>query len=165
MATSPQRRHIERPSPLVEKPPERRQTSAERGYTWTWAKLAEQERKSRTFCELCMAMGVETACGSQITLPSGRKKSEGVIDHVIPVGSDKDDLFWCEANWWLLCDVPKTSNNFTPCNSWKSTHFDGTYGKSKIVARSRDLDGVRLRKAEIIEARRKARLVTQDSFG
>ena len=106
-----------------------------------------------------MAMGVETACGSQITLPGGRKKSEGVIDHVIPVGSDKDDLFWCEANWWLLCDVPKTSNN-----SWKSTHFDGTYGKSKIVARSRDLDGVRLRKREIIAARRKANQTIQAGY-
>tara|TARA_R110000868_G_scaffold77293_3_gene221498 strand:+ start:467 stop:799 length:333 start_codon:yes stop_codon:yes gene_type:complete len=85
-------------------------------------------------------------------------KSEGVIDHIIPVGSDTDDLFWCEDNWWLLCDVPKPSNNFTPCNSWKSTHFDGTYGKRKIVAESRDLEGIAKRRREIIEARRKAGL-------
>jgi 5-methylcytosine-specific restriction endonuclease McrA len=148
MATSPQRRHIERPSPLVEKPPERRQTSAERGYGTAWTKYAANLRLERVFCELCeSAFGIETPCAGQTTTESGRKRSQGVVDHVIPVANSADPLFWDTEAHWILC---------RECDSFKSTHFDGTYGKSKIVARSRDLDGVRLRKAEIIAAMRKA---------
>lgn len=148
MATSPQRRHIERLPPLVEKPPERRQTSSERGYGWTWTKYADNLRRERVFCELCeSAFGIETPCAGQTTTESGRKRSQGVVDHVIPVANSSDPLFWDTNAHWVIC---------RECDSFKSTHFDGTYGKSKIVAKSRDLDGVRLRKTEIIEARRKA---------
>jgi 5-methylcytosine-specific restriction endonuclease McrA len=155
MATSPQRRHIERPSPLVEKPPERRQTSSERGYGWAWTQYANNLRRERVFCECCLELGIETPCAGQTTTGSGRKRSQGVVDHVIPVGSSDDDLFWATDNHWVLCQS---------CNAAKSIEWDGTYGKSKIVARSRDLDGVRLRKREIIEARRKANQTIQAGY-
>lgn len=148
MATSPQRRQIERKPPLVEKPPERRQTSSERGYGTAWTKYAANLRRERVFCELCeSAFGIETPCAGQITLECGRKRSQGVCDHVIPVANSSDPLFWDTEAHWILC---------RECDSFKSTHFDGTYGKAKVHSASRDLGGVELRKREIIAARRKA---------
>ena len=147
MATSPQRRHIERKPPLIEKPPERRQTSSERGYGWAWTKYADNLRREKVFCQCCLELGIETPCAGQTTTESGRKKAQGCVDHVIPVANASDPLFWEPLNHWVLC---------VACNAAKSLEWDGTYGKAKVVARSRDLDGVRLRKREIIAARMKA---------
>lgn len=155
MATSPQRRHIERKPPLVEKPPERRQTSSQRGYGWAWTKYADNLRRERVFCELCLELGIETGIAGQATTEGGRKKAQGVVDHILPVASASDALFWMPENHWTIC---------LACNSEKSTHWDGTYGKAKVHSASRDLGGVELRKREIIAARRKANQTIQAGY-
>lgn len=148
MATSPQRRHIDRPSPLIEKPPERRQTSAERGYGTAWTKYAANLRLERVFCECCMeAFGIETGIAGQTTTESGRKRAQGVVDHILPVSSASDTLFWMPENHWAIC---------VACNSEKSIHWDGTYGKAKVHSASRDLGGVMQRRRDVIAAMRKA---------
>jgi 5-methylcytosine-specific restriction endonuclease McrA len=93
------------------------------------------------------AFGIETPCAGQITKASGRKRSQGVVDHVIPVIDSDDPLFMADFNHAVTCNA---------CNDWKSRTFDGAFGMVKKHALSRDVGGVELRRREIIAAMRQA---------
>ena len=147
MPSAPQ--YLKRPNqPPAVRQPERRESSSTRGYGTAWTAYSLRLRQEKVFCELCAAaFGIETPCAGRTTTESGRKRSQGVTDHVVPPADSRDDLFWTPEGHWVLCQA---------CHSFKSMEFDGTYGKRKIQASSRDLDGIARRKREIIEARRKA---------
>lgn len=145
MPQAPKRRHLPRPPRLETKPPERRCSASERGYSHAWTKYADALRREVVFCAICIELGIETPCAGQTTTETGRKRSQGVVDHVVPPRDSEDVLFWMPENHWCLCQAH---------NSEKSLQWDGTYGKRKIPASSRDLAGVERRKREIIAAMR-----------
>lgn len=132
---------------MVAKPPERRPSSSERGYNQAWTDYAANLRRERVLCELCLAAyGIETPCAGQVTTESGRKRSQGVVDHILPPrDSHEDDLFWMVENHQVICQS---------CHSKKSLEWDGTYGKAKVHATDRTIAGVERRKREIIAAMR-----------
>jgi 5-methylcytosine-specific restriction endonuclease McrA len=127
---------------------ERRESSSSRGYNQAWADYAAALRMEHVFCELCLeACGIETPIAGQIKLASGRMRSQGVVDHIAPVHGADDPLFWVSENHWCLCQE---------CDAFKSLEFDGRYGKQKRVVNDRTAMGIERRRAEVIEARRKA---------
>ncbi len=153
MPSAPKTRKLLNAPSTPTRQPERRDSSSQRGYNQSWTDYAANLRRDRVFCDLCMeAFGVETPCAGQTTTETGRKRAQGVVDHIIPVTNASDPLFWDEHNHWVLCDVGGSS-----CNRFKSLHFDGTYGKRKIEATSRDRDGIARRRRDIVEAIKKDR--------
>lgn len=123
--------------------PERRLSSSERGYGTAWAKYSLRLRQERVLCELCMAAwGIETPCAGQTTTESGRKRSQGVVDHILPIFGPDDPIFWMVENHEVICNS---------CNAKKSMAFDGTYAKAKRHAHDRTLVGISQRRREIVD--------------
>ena len=123
-----------------------RGTAHSRGYTGSWNEYAANLCLERIFCELCMAIGIETPIvrerGKNET--GRRRKIVSVVDHIIPViDGQNDPLFWETWNHWCLC---------VACDRWKSATFDGGYGRDvRPVARTRQ--GANQRRLEVITER------------
>lgn len=145
MAQSVPTRHPRKvfaPSVPVRTADERRESSSARGYGTAWTKYSLELRRERVLCELCLAAcGVETGIAGQTTTASGRKRSQGVVDHIVPIDGPDDPLFWEPLAVWCLCNS---------CNDFKSRLFDGTFGARKQHAEDRTLAGVSRRRAEIV---------------
>ena len=130
--------HYQPPAEQRREQDRRRLTSRERGYSARWDNYAKALRQERAICELCMeASGTVT--------PAADKRT-GMVDHTIPVDSADDPLFWEPTNHRVLCIV---------CDRWKSNVFDGGFsGKEKSRPSVRSIDGVAMRWAEVVAARR-----------
>jgi len=151
MAQSVPSRHPSKPKRFVaRKTDEQRKSSSQRGYNEAWAAYSKRLREERIFCELCIAaFGIETPIVGQTTTDGGRKKSQGVTDHIIPVASAEDDLFWMPENHWCTC---------RECDDWKSRTFDGSLNAPKRYVTDRTLHGIESRRREIIEERMRTEL-------
>jgi 5-methylcytosine-specific restriction enzyme A len=66
-----------------------RSSASERGYNWTWHKLAAAYRRQHPLCCGCLAVG--------------RTKLAECTDHVIPHKGDPD-LMWSQNNLQPLCN-------------------------------------------------------------
>lgn len=124
-----------------------RGTAHSRGYTGSWNQYAANLCRERVFCELCMALGIETPIVRdwRENTTGERRPIVSVVDHIIPViGGQDDPLFWETWNQWCLC---------VECDRWKSARFDGGYGRDVRQA-VRTRQGAIQRRREIVDERR-----------
>ena len=82
----------------------RRQSSNERGYTFSWHKIRTLYLQANPLCAICEKKGHLTAATC--------------VDHIIPHRGD-DALMWDESNFQSLCQS---------CHSRKTAKEDGGFG-------------------------------------
>jgi len=85
-----------------------RGTSASRGYTSRWSRVAKLYRIENPWCVKCKAKGI--------------LKFNECVDHIEPVDGPDDPKFWDESNWQGLC---------ISCHSEKTASEDGALGNKK----------------------------------
>ena len=85
---------------------ERRESSAQRGYSYKWQQARKGFLAKHQLCVACLADGLVVASTD--------------VDHIIPHKGDKD-LFWTRSNWQALCH---------PCHSRKTATEDGGWGNT-----------------------------------
>ena len=83
---------------------ERRESSAQRGYSYKWQKARKGFLAKHPLCAECERQGRITAATD--------------LDHITPHKGDKD-AFWTRSNWQSLCH---------PCHSRKTATEDGGWG-------------------------------------
>jgi 5-methylcytosine-specific restriction endonuclease McrA len=142
--------HYVAPSVRRKEHDQRRLSASERGYDAAWSAYSEQLTREILFCELCITIGKETPIARaprERRTPGERQRPISYVDHIIPVESKEDPLFWERSNHWCLCSA---------CNGWKLRQFDGGWGAKVVVATDRTLAGVQQRRAMVVEAFRAA---------
>lgn len=90
-----------------------RESSAARGYTWTWRKASRLYLQQHPLC-MCPACGGGTL----------RIRPATVVDHIVPHRGDAV-LFWDEANWQAMAKR---------CHDHKTAVEDGGFGRPRTHA-------------------------------
>lgn len=85
---------------------ERRESSAQRGYSYKWQQARKGFLAKHPLCAECERQGRITAATD--------------LDHITPHKGDKD-AFWTRSNWQSLCH---------PCHSRKTATEDGGWGNN-----------------------------------
>jgi 5-methylcytosine-specific restriction protein A len=87
--------------------PDRRPTAAQRGYGYRWQQYARRFLLAQPLCRECQQHGRVTAATC--------------VDHIMPVASADDPLFWDAENHQPLCQ---------PCHSAKTNSIDRHSGRA-----------------------------------
>jgi 5-methylcytosine-specific restriction protein A len=89
----------------------RRGSAASRGYGREWQRARADYLERYPLCLMC----------SQ----AGQVCEAAEVDHIKPVGSAEDSLFWVESNWQPLCGE---------CHKRKTATEDGGFGRARAAA-------------------------------
>ena len=84
----------------------RRESSAQRGYSYKWQQTRKGFLAKHPLCVACERAGLVVASTD--------------VDHIVPHKGDKE-LFWTRSNWQALCH---------PCHSRKTATEDGGWGNA-----------------------------------
>lgn len=111
MPIGPKRRTLRERNPqrVTHRSAERRPTSSQRGYDYRWQQYASGFLVRHPLC---------VDCDKQ-----GRTKAAACVDHITPVTSADDPLFWEPSNHQGLC---------IECHSVKTNTVDRGKGRSRL---------------------------------